>query len=83
MSKLDVTASATVAVAPERIWELLCDTRRYSEWVEGTDAVTRTDGPASAGSTYAEVNPIVGPWKAKTRWKVIEFDAPRRPGNFS
>jgi carbon monoxide dehydrogenase subunit G len=78
MATFDLAASATVAVSPESLWELLCDTRRYAEWVEGTEAVTRTDGPARAGSRYAEVNPIVGSWKAKAEWKVIEFDAPRR-----
>jgi len=78
MATIKLTASAVIPAAPERIWELLCDTSRYSEWVAGTDAVTRTDGPASHGSTYAEVNPIVGPWKAKTTWTVVEFDPPRR-----
>jgi len=67
-----------VAAPPERVWEVLCDTERYAEWIEGTDEVTRSDGPAVAGSTYDEVNPILGPWKAKTRWTVIEFDPPRR-----
>lgn len=78
MAMIDLTASAVVPVAPERIWELICDTSRYSEWVAGTEAVTRTDGPARQGSTYAEVNPILGPWKAKTSWTVIEFEPPRR-----
>ena len=78
MARLEVTASAPVAAPPEQAWELLCDTARYAEWVEGTDEVTRTDGPASRGSTYDEVNPVLGPWKAKTRWTVTEFDPPRR-----
>ena len=78
MAQIDVTASAVVAVAPERLWELVSDTSRYGEWVAGTAAVLRTDGPAREGSTYDEVNPIVGPWRAKTRWTVIEFDRPRR-----
>src|SRR4051812_15424386 len=78
MASLDVSASATVSAPPEKVWELLCDTSRYAEWVEGTDEVTRTDGPAAPGSTYDEVNPMLGPWKAKTRWTVEEFDAPRR-----
>jgi hypothetical protein len=38
----------------------------YAEWVEGTADPTRTDGPAREGSTYHEVNPILGPWKART-----------------
>ena len=51
---------------------------RYAEWVEGTAAVTRTDGPAAPGSTYDEVNPILGPWKATSHWTVTEYEAPRR-----
>jgi uncharacterized protein YndB with AHSA1/START domain len=75
---LEVTASAIVPTSPERIFELLSDTERYPEWVTGTDAVTRTDGPAREGSTYDEVNPILGPWRAKTHWRVVEHEAPRR-----
>ena len=75
---LQVTASAPVAASQERVFELLCDTSRYSEWVTGTNAVTRTDGPAHDGSTYDEVNPILGPWKANTKWRVVEHVPPRR-----
>lgn len=78
MAELSVSASASVSAPPERVWELLCDTSRYAEWVAGTDEVTRTDGPARRGSTYDEVNPILGPWKAKSRWTVTEFEEPRR-----
>jgi carbon monoxide dehydrogenase subunit G len=75
---LEVTASAMVPAPPERVFELLSDTGRYHEWVTGTDAVTRTDGVAREGSTYDEVNPILGPWKAKTHWRVVEHEPPRR-----
>lgn len=75
---LEVTASAIVAAPPEDVFALLSDTARYSEWVTGTNAVTRTDGPAAEGSTYDEINPILGPWKAKTHWRVVEHEAPRR-----
>ena len=74
----EVTASAIVAAPPDQVFGLICDTARYSEWVTGTDAVTRTDGPAAEGSTYDEVNPILGPWKANTHWRVVEHQAPRR-----
>jgi carbon monoxide dehydrogenase subunit G len=74
----EVTASAMVPAPPERVFALLADTARYSEWVTGTDAVTRTDGPAVEGSTYDEINPILGPWKAKTHWRVVEHEPPRR-----
>ncbi len=75
---MEVSASGIVPAPPERVWELLCDTSRYAEWVDGTEAVTRTDGPAAPGSTYDEVNPVLGPWKAKSKWTVTEFEAPRR-----
>jgi uncharacterized protein YndB with AHSA1/START domain len=75
---LEVTASTIVPVPPERVFELICDTARYPEWVTGTDAVTRTDGPAREGSTYDEVNPILGPWRSKTHWRVLEHEPPRR-----
>jgi carbon monoxide dehydrogenase subunit G len=75
---LEVTASAIVAASPDDVFAFLSDTARYSEWVTGTDAVTRTDGPAREGSTYDEINPVLGPWKAKTHWRVVEHEAPRR-----
>ena len=75
---LEVTASAIVPAPPQDVFALLSDTARYSEWVTGTEAVTRTDGPASEGSTYDEVNPILGPWKANTHWRVVEHEPPRR-----
>ena len=75
---LQVTASAVVPASQERVFELLCDTARYPEWVTGTDAVTRTDGRAREGSSYDEVNPILGPWKASTTWRVTAHEPPRR-----
>ncbi len=78
MAQIEVAASAVIATPPERLWELVSDPSRYAEWVAGTAAVTRTDGPAREGSTYDEINPIVGPWRTKTRWTANEFDPPRR-----
>jgi carbon monoxide dehydrogenase subunit G len=78
MAQMEVTASAVIGVPPAELWELISDTSRYAEWVAGTAEVTRTDGPASEGSTYDEINPIMGPWRAKTRWTVTEFDPPHR-----
>jgi hypothetical protein len=75
---IEMTASAVTAAPPAKLWELLCDTSRNPEWVEAPAAVPRTDGPARLGSTYDEINPIIGPLRAKTRWTVVEFDPPRR-----
>jgi hypothetical protein len=78
MTPMEVTASTLTAAQPAKLWELVCDTSRYPEWVVATAAVTRTDGPARQGSTYDEINPIMGPWRTKTRWTVVEFDPPNR-----
>ena len=75
---VELTATVSVAAAPDRVWELLCDTSRYAEWVEDTAKVTHTDGPAKLFSTYDELNPIVGPIKGRSHWVVTEFDSPRR-----
>ena len=46
---MEVTGYAVVPAPLDKVWELVCDTGRYAEWVEGTDEVTRTDGPAAPG----------------------------------
>lgn len=73
-----ITASAVVEAPIEKVWELVSDSSRYAEWVDGTLEVLRTDGPTQLGATYDERTRISGPWKATTRWRVTEFDPPRR-----
>jgi carbon monoxide dehydrogenase subunit G len=75
---LSITASAVLPAAPEHVWDIVCDTSRYAEWVERTDAVPRSVGPVCQGSVYQEVNPVLGPWKARTTWTVVEFAPPVR-----
>jgi hypothetical protein len=75
---VEVSASCPLLATPEQAWELICDTHRYAEWVVGRDAVTRADGRAREGATYDEANTILGPWKARTTRRVIEFSAPHR-----
>ena len=73
-----IIASAVIPASPERVWEIACDTSRYPEWVENTLRMIHTDGPTRAGATYEELSRIAGPWKSVTRWRVTEFDPPRR-----
>ena len=73
-----IIASAVVPASPERGWEIACDTSRYPEWVENTLRMIHTDGPTRAGATMEELTRIAGPWKSVTRWRVTEFDPPRR-----
>ncbi len=79
MSKEQViVASIHLPQPPKRVWEYLCDTSRYSEWVESTLKMVRVDGPARLGATYQERTRISGPWKSTTTWRITEFDSPHR-----
>ena len=73
-----IIASAIIPAPPERVWEIACDTSRYPEWVENTLRMIHTDGPTRAGATMEELTRITEPWKSVTRWRVTEFDPPRR-----
>jgi len=73
-----IIASAIIPAPQERVWQIACDTSRYPEWVESTLRIIHTDGPARAGATMEELTRIAGPWKSVTRWRVTEFDPPRR-----
>ena len=74
----DVSASRDIPASPAVVWNVLCDTQHYAEWVAGTDAVSRTDGPAALGVTYDEINPVIGPWRATSQWRITEYDEGRR-----
>jgi hypothetical protein len=74
---MHVSATETVLAPWERLWDVFSDTSRYPEWVEGTLEVTRSDGPARLGSTYDEINKG-GLIRFTSRWKVVEYDPPRR-----
>lgn len=73
-----IIASAVIPASPERVWEIACDSSRYPEWVENTLRMIHADGPIRAGATMEELTRIAGPWKSVTRWRVTEFDPPRR-----
>jgi uncharacterized protein YndB with AHSA1/START domain len=73
-----IAATAITAAPPERVWEIACDSSRYPEWVENTLRMIRTDGLTRPGATMEELTRIAGPWKSVTRWRVTEFDPPRR-----
>jgi uncharacterized protein YndB with AHSA1/START domain len=76
--QISITATAIIPAPPERVWEIACDSSRYPEWVENTLRMIHTDGPARPGATMEELTRIAGPWKAVTRWRVTQFDPPRR-----
>jgi hypothetical protein len=78
VATIDLGATETINAPLSTVWELASDTSRYPEWIGQTLAVTRTDGPARLGSTYDEINKLVGPLRGSSHWTVIEYDPPRR-----
>lgn len=73
-----VAATATVPAPPEAVWELVCDPERFAEWADRTIEVLRADRPLSLGSTYEEVNAVLGPVTGRSRWTVVEHQPPHR-----
>ena len=73
-----IAAVAIIPAPPERVWEMACDSSRYPQWVENTLRMIHTDGPTRPRAIMEELTRIAGPWKAVTRWRVTEFDPPRR-----
>jgi carbon monoxide dehydrogenase subunit G len=65
---LQVSASAAVSAPPADVFELLCGTARYSEWVTGTDALTRTEGPG-----VPELSLMLGQLNRRNRCTVKAF----------
>jgi hypothetical protein len=78
VARIDVRATEVIQAPVEDVWRIASDTARYPEWIAGTLEVTRTDGPARLGSTYDEINELVGPIHGTSRWTVVEYDPPRR-----
>lgn len=63
----------------QRLWDLVCETGRYGDWVVNTLAVVQADrAVARPGVVYSEHNRIIGPWTASSQWRVLEAEPPRR-----
>jgi hypothetical protein len=76
--RTSLVSEIRIEASCDRLWEIIGATARYAEWVVNTLAVTRSDGPlAQPGVTYDEHNRIIGPWTARSTWRVISADAPR------
>jgi hypothetical protein len=67
-----------IAASPREVWNVLSEFERYVEWGPWTRAVQRVDRPAGLGAAYDEHSRLLAPFAAASRWRVIEFDPPRR-----
>ncbi len=76
--RTEIVSEIRIQASPQRVWDLLGSTERYAEWVVNTLAVTRVDSPrADVGVTYDERNRVMGPWTARSTWRVLSADPPR------
>jgi uncharacterized protein YndB with AHSA1/START domain len=67
-----------IAASPRDVWRVLSEVERYAEWVPWSQAVTRVDRPAGLGAVYEEHSRLLGPLTGRSRWRIVEFDPPRR-----
>lgn len=76
--RTEIVAEIRIDASPQRIWDVIGSTERYAEWVVNTLAVTRVDATvADEGVSYDEHNRIMGPWTARSTWRVLSADPPR------
>jgi len=69
---MEQSISIDIAASPERVWEVLSDVERWSEWTDTVTAVRRLDeGPLRSGSRASISQPKI----PVTEYTVTEFAA--------
>lgn len=71
-----IVASRELDATPEDVWNVIADTGRYADWVEGVLEVTSHHGTAVEGGQYSERNRTLGPLTAKSTWTVLRQERP-------
>ncbi|WCB94399.1 hypothetical protein DSM104299_03133 [Baekduia alba] len=67
-----------IAASPREVWQVLGEVERYVEWGGWMRAVRRVDRPAGLGAAYDERSRLLAPVVVSSRWRIIDFDPPRR-----
>jgi hypothetical protein len=67
-----------IAATPREVWKVLGDIERYAEWGPWVRFTRRVDRPAGLGAAYDERSRLLAPVATASRWRIIEFDPPRR-----
>lgn len=67
-----------IGARPRDVWRVLCDIERYPEWAPWTLHARRVDRPAGLGVAYEEHGRVLSPLVGPSRWRIVEFDLPRR-----
>ena len=64
--------------SPQQVWALLCDVKRFPEWVEFVERMVEApDGAMEVGYSWRTYGGIP-PFKFEMQWRVTESDPPRR-----
>ncbi|HEV7495434.1 SRPBCC family protein [Baekduia sp.] len=74
----DVVDRRRIAATPRDVWRVLCDIERYADWAPWTLHARRVDRPAGLGVAYEEHGRVLSPLVGPSRWRIVEFDVPRR-----
>ena len=67
-----------IPASPRDVWRILGDIERYAEWGPWTLHARPLDRPAGLGAAYEEHGRVLSPLIRLSRWRIVEFDAPRR-----
>jgi hypothetical protein len=67
-----------IDASQRHIWKVLCDLERFGDWGAWTLYSRRVDRPAGLGAAYDERSRLLLPVRTENRWRIIEFDPPRR-----
>ncbi|TQK29902.1 SRPBCC family protein [Arthrobacter sp. SLBN-53] len=78
MTEYTVRETHVLRAPIDTVWNVVDDTARYAEWVDGVLAVTGDHGRARVGATYSEHNRTLGPLTTQSVWTVEEVIAPAR-----
>jgi hypothetical protein len=68
-----------IAARPREVWLVLSAVERHPEWCPWTRAVVAAGAaPAGLGLGYEERGGVLTPLAERSRWRIVEFDPPRR-----
>jgi hypothetical protein len=74
----EVRAHRRISASPRDVWRVLGAIERYAEWGPWTLHARPLDRPAGLGAVYEEHGRVLSPLIGLSRWRIVEFDPPRR-----
>lgn len=73
-----LSVQTDIDVPRERLWDVVNDFDRMTEWVTFADELTYlSDGEVGEGTVYREYGGV-GPVRSESEWRITAFDPPER-----